>query len=154
MKEVAAYRLVKKKWLEIAFDGEGARLYGGRWSSRGQAGVYLAGSESLAILEVMVHLNDYRQLQHYALLKVCLPEALILSLPLEQLPEDWRDEPAPVSTAEIGDDWLQGGKSLALAVPSVVVPRELNYLLNPHHPQFNNIIAKAELIDFQPDGRL
>ncbi|ANF56299.1 RES family NAD+ phosphorylase [Halotalea alkalilenta] len=154
MNEIHAYRLIKKKWQASAFDGEGARLFGGRWNSRGKSCVYLASSESLAMLEVMVHLNDYGLLRHYAILQVRLPEDAIIHLPIDQLPDDWRDEPAPPSTAELGDGWLGGGSSLALAVPSVVVPRELNYLLNPTHPLFKQIAADATEIDFQPDARL
>ncbi|MCE7510404.1 hypothetical protein MA04_04156 [Alcanivorax balearicus MACL04] len=154
MSTVLAYRLLKKKWRTTAFDGEGARRYGGRWNSRGRPCVYLAGSESLAMLEVMVHLDDYTLLQHYMLLEVPLPEAAIQALPVDRLPKDWREEPAPPSTAEIGDDWLNQADSLALVVPSVVVPRERNYLLNPAHPRFAAIIRQAREIPFQPDARL
>lgn len=154
MSDILAYRLVKQKWLNFAFDGEGARRYGGRWNSRGKACVYLAGSESLAMLELMVHLDDYSLLRHYTLLEVRLSTDGVLKLPGDQLPEDWRDEPAPPSTAEIGDSWLASRSSLALAVPSVVVPRELNYLLNPLHPEFEHLASQARQIDFQPDGRL
>lgn len=154
MSEAVGYRLVKKKWLGIAFNGEGARLYGGRWNSRGRPCVYLAGSESLALLEVMVHLDDYSLLHHYALLQVPLPETSLLYLPADQLPRDWRAEPAPASTAELGDAWLSNATSLALAVPSVVVPRELNYLLNPAHPQFEAIVGRAIELNFSPDSRL
>ena len=100
MSGIAAYRLVKRKWLDTVFDGEGARRFGGRWNSRGKSCVYLAGSESLALLEVMVHLDDYSLLQHYALLEVRLPEDQMLRLPESDLPGDWRDEPAPPSTAD------------------------------------------------------
>ncbi len=154
MSEILAYRLVKRKWLKSAFDGEGARLFGGRWNSHGKACVYVAGSESLAMLEVMVHLDDYSLLRHYTLLEVRLPANDVLRLPVEQLPADWRDEPAPQTTADIGDGWLAGGSSLALALPSVVVPRELNYLLNPAHPNFERVVADATQIDFRPDDRL
>ncbi|MGP9652834.1 RES family NAD+ phosphorylase [Halomonas sp. AOP35-4E-18] len=154
MSQLLAYRLVKRKWLASAFDGEGARRYGGRWNSRGQPCIYLAGSESLAILEVMVHLEDYQLLQHYALLELQLSSHLVLQLPREQWPRDWREEPAPASTAELGDTWLASQSSLALAVPSVVVPREHNYLLNPTHPQFKEITEGATLIEFEPDRRL
>lgn len=154
MSQLFAYRLVKRKWLASAFDGEGARRFGGRWNSRGQPCIYLASSESLAILEVMVHLEDYQLLQHYALLELQLPSQLVLQLPSEQWPKDWREEPAPASTAELGDIWLASQSSVALAVPSVVVPREHNYLLNPAHPDFKQVVGSATSIDFEPDRRL
>jgi len=59
-----------------------------------------------------------------------------MQLPEDVLPADWRAEPAPPSTAKIGNDRLEGQSSLVLAVPSVVAPRETNYLVNPEHPAF------------------
>lgn len=154
MSTIRAYRLVKRKWRQAAFDGEGARLYGGRWNSKGKACVYLAGSASLAMLEVMVHLDDYQLLEHYTLLEVTLPKSALMSLSTESLPKDWAVEPAPASTAEIGDNWLESQSSLALAVPSTVVPRERNYLINPEHARFQALIDSAAEIAFTPDKRL
>jgi RES domain-containing protein len=151
---VSAYRLVKKKWVEKAFDGEGAKRFGGRWNSRGKSCVYLAAAESLAILEILVHLDDYQVLTHYLLFEVVLPQRDILYLPIESLPACWRDEPAPPETAEIGDAWLAEATSLALAVPSVIVPREWNFILNPTHPAFKSLVSQARRLSFEPDGRL
>ncbi|OJA05935.1 RES family NAD+ phosphorylase [Halomonas sp. QHL1] len=154
MTEITAYRLIKRKYQDNAFDGEGARVYGGRWNSPGNACVYVASSESLALLEIMVHLESYRLLNAYALLRVTLPAESIMGVGAEDLPENWQEAPAPAETAELGDGWLASGQSLALALPSVVVPRELNYMLNPAHPLFDQIIATAEALPFQPDPRL
>lgn len=154
MSEITAFRLVKRKFQESAFDGEGARLYGGRWNSPGNACVYVASSESLALLEIMVHLESYRLLNAYALLRLTLPTESILSVGVEDLPENWQEAPAPAETADLGDGWLASGQSLALALPSVVVPRELNYMLNPAHPLFEQAMATAEALPFQPDPRL
>tara|TARA_R110000796_G_scaffold248027_1_gene374228 strand:- start:5183 stop:5647 length:465 start_codon:yes stop_codon:yes gene_type:complete len=154
MSEITAYRLVKRKFQETAFDGEGARLYGGRWNSPGNACVNVASSESLALLEIMVHLESYQLLNAYALLRLTLPAESILSVGIEDLPTHWQEAPAPAETADLGDGWLASGQSLALALPSVVVPRELNYMLNPAHPLFEQAIATAESLPFQPDPRL
>ncbi|CAM3800316.1 RES family NAD+ phosphorylase [Vreelandella rituensis] len=154
MTEITAYRLIKRKYLESAFDGEGARLYGGRWNSPGNACVYVAGAESLALLEIMVHLESYRLLNAYALLRLTLPSGSILSVGAEDLPGNWQEAPAPAETAELGDGWLASGQSLALALPSVVVPREFNYMLNPAHPLFDQTVAVAGALPFQPGPRL
>nr|WP_275445886.1 MULTISPECIES: RES family NAD+ phosphorylase [unclassified Halomonas] len=146
--------MVKRKWHRNAFDGEGARWYGGRWNSKGRACVYLASSESLAMLEIMVHLEDYRLLETYALIEVTFAESALMHLPNDQLPADWQAEPAPYSTAAIGDSWLESQSRLALAVPSVVVPRERNYLVNPRHTGFEAMISDAKDIAFAPDKRL
>ena len=151
---IDVYRLVKRKWLAQAFDGEGARLYGGRWNSKGNACVYCAGSESLALLEVLVHLSDARVAQHYAMLRLQIPEEHLLNARPDTLPADWREEPAPPSTASFGDAWLESGQSLALAVPSVIIPRESNYLLNVLHPAFHTVVALAQELSFGIDPRL
>ena len=154
MTTLTGFRLVKQKFISSAFDGEGAKRYGGRWNSRGVPCVYLAASQSLALLEVMVHLQDYQVLKHYRMLQLQLSEPEVLQLAQAQLPANWRDEPAPVETAAIGDGWLRSGDSLALAVPSVVIPGELNYLLNVEYSGFDRVVETAQLIEFEPDRRL
>ncbi|MFB9868734.1 RES family NAD+ phosphorylase [Vreelandella sulfidaeris] len=59
----------------------------------------------------------------------------------------------PRKNDDVGDGWLASDQSLALALPSVVVPRELNYMLNPAHPLFAEIVSSAEPLPFQPDPR-
>ncbi|MBO6772247.1 MULTISPECIES: RES family NAD+ phosphorylase [unclassified Thalassospira] len=154
MRDITAFRLVKRKWMAAAFDGEGARLYGGRWNSRGQPAIYLAGSQSLALLEVMVHLNDYRLLGSYVMFALNIPLAAIEELPENLVPADWRAEPAPPSTAGVGDAWLNAKSALALAVPSVIIPQERNYLLNPNHPMFEAVVQTASEVQFSADPRL
>ncbi|PBP63611.1 hypothetical protein CCL19_18780 [Pseudomonas syringae] len=151
---IAVYRLVKRKWLAQAFDGEGAKLYGGRWNSKGNACVYCAGSESLALLEVLVHLNNATVALHYTMLELQIAEEHVLNARPDTLPRDWREEPAPPATASFGDDWLASAQSLALAVPSVIIPRESNYLLNVQHPEFRAVVATAKELEFVVDPRL
>ena len=58
--------------------------------------------------------------------------------------------PARASRA-VGDAWVRAGRSAVLAVPSAIVPEELNYLLNPAHPGFRTIaIGKPVLFAFDP----
>ena len=54
---ITAWRIVRARFADSAFDGEGARRYGGRWNSRGTRMVYTAGSQALAALEMLVHLD-------------------------------------------------------------------------------------------------
>ncbi|WP_227992815.1 RES family NAD+ phosphorylase [Shewanella sp. YLB-07] len=98
---ITAYRIVKKKWADNTFDGEIARLYGGRWNSRGQSCAYLAGSESLAILEILVHLDNTRQINHYSLFAIELDEKDIMLLDHDSLPHNWQEDPAPADTPPI-----------------------------------------------------
>ena len=93
------YRLTQKKFAESPFSPIGARLYGGRWNSKGVDAVYLAESESLCILEVFVHLeNDPGVIDQYDLYRIDIPEHLIAQLAEEDLPTDWRAIPASEST--------------------------------------------------------
>ena len=154
MSSVKLYRLVNRKWAAQAFDGEGARLYGGRWNSKGQLCVYTAGSEALAILEILVHLNNRAPLAHYRLFQLTIDSDDILTVSLNNLPANWQLQPATADTAQIGDTWLTQQASLALAVPSVIAPRENNILLNPLHRGFKACIATVAELDFMPDPRL
>ena len=40
-------------------------------------------------------------------------------------------------TRVIGDTWVEEQRSLALRVPSVVLPRSFNFLINPNHPAYD-----------------
>ncbi|KQQ65529.1 hypothetical protein ASF84_24885 [Pseudomonas sp. Leaf127] len=140
---IRIYRLIKRRWLAQAFDGEVASRHGGRWNSKGQACVYGAGSQALARLETLMHLNDGAVMRHFAMLELALDEEQVLHLPCADLPADWRGEPAPATTAWLGDQWLASNQSLALAVPSVQVAHEFNYLLNPRYPGFAGMVEGA-----------
>jgi RES domain-containing protein len=147
------YRIVKTKWVSSAFDGEGARKYPGRWNSRGTSMIYTASSEALATLEILVHYESEQLIRdHFVIVPLVIPSTCILQLG-DDLPDDWDAQPAPTSTRTIGDNWIKDNASAALAVPSVVVPREKNYLINPNHADFKNI----SILDPQPlnlDSRL
>ena len=150
---VTAWRLVKTRYLAGAFDGEGAREYGGRWNGPGMAVVYLAESLSLAALEVLVHLQDTGPLPAYSAIPVRFDARLLKSLPRGDLPGNWRASPPPVSLRALGDRWVQSGKSAVLAVPSAVVEAERLFLVNPAHPVFARIhIGRARPFAF--DARL
>uniref|UniRef100_A0A486XWX6 RES domain-containing protein n=1 Tax=Rheinheimera sp. BAL341 TaxID=1708203 RepID=A0A486XWX6_9GAMM len=148
------YRLVHNKWAAQAFDGEGARLYGGRWNSKGQLCVYTAGSEALAILEILVHLNNRNALKQYRLFQLTIAAEDVLSVSPATLPLSWQQQPASIDTARIGDSWLAQRASIALSVPSVIAPRENNILLNPQHSHFAKCQATITELDFMPDPRL
>ncbi len=148
------FRLVKNKWSKQAFDGEGARRYGGRWNSKGKCCVYLASTPSLALLEIMVHLDDYSLLADYLLFQMAIAGSSLLELDSDSLADDWNADPAPLSSARIGDEWLLGHSSMALSVPSTIVPNENIILVNPAHVQYSEALASVIEIDFRADSRL
>jgi len=148
---VAAWRIAKRKHARAAFTGEGARLFGGRWNSPGTAVVYTAESQSLAALEMLVHLESLDLLENYMLLEVRIDESLVAAVELSQLPKNWRADPPPAKVMAIGDAWVAGGISAALRVPSVLVPSESDFLLNPRHEGFHKLqIGKPLPFRFDP----
>lgn len=146
-----AWRIVKKKYAEAAFDGEGARRYGGRWNSPGRNVVYAAQSRALALLEMLAGLRSVKPVASYVLVPVSFPDSVLDSLIAEDLPDDWRNSPPSSSIQRIGDLWLDGAQQAVLQVPSVIVPEEYNFLINPAHPDFAAFrIGEPEIILFDP----
>ncbi len=149
-----AYRLIKARYASDPLDPQGAKRYGGRWNSKGKAVLYAADSISLAALELLVHLHRSTILNHYVLVTVELPDKAILTLDNQALPPDWRDDPPPRSTQTLGDGWLSSQQSLALAVPSTVVPQQYNLVINPAHPAFPTLAETLTSTPFLFDQRL
>jgi RES domain-containing protein len=144
------WRIVKAKHAHTAFSGEGAAKVGGRWNSRGVPVIYTSSTQSLAALETLVHLNPPVTFEYVAI-RITLDDTLPEIFPVRTLPPDWRTEPPPPSTRQIGDTWVRDGRSAILALPSVIIPGELNYVLNPFHPDFKKIsIGKPEKFTFDP----
>ncbi len=145
-----AWRIVKAKHAATAFSGEGAARTGGRWNSRGVRVIYTSSTQSLAVLESLVHLNPPVRF-HYVAMRVGFDKALVETVPPQSLPADWQAEPPASSTERLGDRWVREARSAVLALPSVIIPGEVNYLLNPTHPDFKRIaIGKPERFAFDP----
>lgn len=135
-----AWRLLRKEFLREAFSGEGASLYGGRWNSKGTAVVYLGEHLSLAALEMFVRLTRRDSGIVFAAVPVEIPDSLpIETVSAGELPKEWREEPPPKTTQELGDRWAEEGRTALLKVPSVIVPHEFNLVLNPLHPDFPKV---------------
>ncbi len=140
------YRLCKAA--HIALDGEGARLWGGRWNSAGSPMVYTAATPSLAVLEILVHLDLPAELlpDDLRLLSIEVPD----DAPSYQLDADPNDDAACLAQ---GDAFLVAGEALSLRVRSVVVPQEWNILLNVRHAEMSRVTIIANE-PFQLDPRL
>ena len=145
-----AWRIVKEQHAATAFSGEGAAKTGGRWNSRGVAVIYTSSTKSLAALESLVHLNP-PVLFKYAAIRITFDDALVEIVRPKALPPDWRSEPPPPSSKRLGDAWVREARSAVLALPSVIIPGERNFLLNPAHPDFKKIaIGKPQRFAFDP----
>lgn len=133
------WRITKEKHAKAALSGEGARRYGGRWNSPGTPMIYAAQSQSLAILEILVHLDSTDLLMKYVLLGLEVDESFVRTVETAKLPQNWKDDPVPSDVQALGDAWAVGGESVILSVPSVLVPDESNYLINPNHVDFGRV---------------
>ncbi len=149
---IVAWRLSKARHAAHAFDGEGARLEGGRWNPRGIPVVYLADHPALAALEAFVNLKAAAAKIDFVIFRVEIPaEVPLLELAIADLPSRWRDEPPTQETMAIGEKWIREGKAAVLKVPSVLVPGAANFVLNPRHPLARKVrIGVAEKCSFDP----
>lgn len=151
MATIEAWRVVAAKYVDSAFDGEGARRSGGRFNSAGTRVVYAADTLALALFEVAVHLPSYRALMGRVAFRVTLDERLVETLTEDDLPPDWRSTPPARAAQVLGDRWVGEGRSVALRVPSVLLPHHMNVILNPAHPAFGRIgIGAPEPIPIDP----
>lgn len=131
------YRIGKCNYIND-LSGGGAAMYSGRWHSKGTHILYTAASASLALVESVVHISN---IQAFDFCMICLeiPENSIEKINLEQLPANWFENPSADILKMTGDTFISANKSLALQIPSAIVPEENNYLLNPLHTLFNKV---------------
>ena len=127
------WRIVPADHAARAFDGEGARLYGGRWNSPGVPMVYSSQHLSLAALELRVHIDKTRMRKLHKCFAFHFEDSLASVFEARRLPPEWRQEPPPPSLQRLGG--------------------ELNYLINPRHPDFGRIKFETPT-DFAFDHRL
>ena len=133
--------------------GEGAKLHGGRWNSIGTACLYTAESISLCVLEYAANVSLHQMPASLCITVYSLPEKSWKEFSLDELPKNWQEIPSPVETQEWGSTKLQTADFLALKLPSVIIPSEYNYILNPLHPDFKKVRIK-EILPFTFDSRI
>ena len=150
--KITTWRIIKARYADRAFEGEGARLAGGRWNKIGIPMIYTADSLALAALEILVHLPQPELLKlKFQRIPVKFDSRLVKSLNLIDLPSDWDILPPPESTQTIGTEWAVKKKSVLLKVPSTIIREEFNYLINPLHPNFKKLsIGDAQKFIFDP----
>lgn len=140
---LTVWRIVQKQHAKTAFSGAGAALYPGRWNAAGTPVVYTAESRALALLEILANLGEAAALDRYVLISARFGVSLCRTLTPRELPRDWDTTPPAEATRTLGTAWCQGQASVALKVPSVLVPGEFNVLLNPRHPAFRKVRVGA-----------
>ena len=146
------YRVLRKLYARSPLDGEGAYLYGGRWSSPGTRLAYTSEHQSLAMLEYFVHLDPDDAPPDLVLVAAELPNDLPSKvIAPHELPSSWRRSPAPADLARIGDEFVTQAKHCVLVVPSALASHENNWLLNPRHHDFRRVVVHGvEPLSYDP----
>jgi RES domain-containing protein len=156
------WRLEREEFLGQAFQGHGAARYPGRWNLLGQPAAYASESRSLAIIEVLAHVPDsvlrpmLRKIKYFHV-PATIPDNLEMTVVTVanagKIHENWNHTPAPDELQVFGGRWLNKKETPVLRVPSVIIPNESNFVINPRHPDFGKIkIGDPELFVF--DARL
>ena len=145
------YRLCRAAYASL--DGEGARLYGGRWNRPGSRVVYTSASLALASLEYMVHVPAELAPQDLVALTIHIPDEIAPEhLDVDALPSDWHQFVDHAACRGAGDAWLHRGTSLVLRVPAAPIPTEYNVLVNADHSLAHRVTVVASR-PFQFDPR-
>jgi RES domain-containing protein len=135
--------VLRAKYARAPFDGEGAYRYGGRWSGSGTYLAYASEHQSLAMLEYFVHLDPEDPPDDLVLASADVPDGISRKrVSAGDLPPNWRETPAPSSLAQIGDKFVAKAASCVLVVPSALAGSENNWLINPQHPDFRQIMLR------------
>ncbi|HEX4878170.1 MAG TPA: RES family NAD+ phosphorylase [Chitinophagaceae bacterium] len=134
------YRIAQEKYADD-LSGNGARLFGGRWNSEGYYALYTSTTRSLALLETLAHTPaKLLQSKNYILVTLQLPDATAsFRMDSKKLPQGWDATEISLFTQKTGNDFLQAKNALLLQVPSVLIPEEMNVVVNPLHPDFRKI---------------
>lgn len=147
---ITTWRIVWQKHAATAFSGMGSKYAPGRWHRLGTPIVYTSATLSLAVLEILVRIDEPGNLESFVAIPATFKESQCKILNPKELPPDWANHP-PSSSMDVGSSWAQRGKSLVLRVPSCIVPTEFNYLINPAHEEFETLqIGKPQPIIIDP----
>ena len=132
------FRIVHSKWANSLT----ASGYAARWNSTGLFVIYAAENCSLACLENLVHRNGFGNDSDYSLLTISFPKAIkTQEIDPKILPKDCNNttENGHLICRAIGDSWIRNQQSAILFVPSAIIPKERNVLINPNHSDFKKI---------------
>jgi RES domain-containing protein len=133
------WRICRRRYAAEAASGEGARLYGGHWNSRGVRVVYASASLALAAVETFVNLEPNLRPEDLVSIEGEIPEGIqVAKVDPKTLPKRWhetRDE----SLRRFGDEWIEAGRTVALLVPSAAIRGEWNVLLSTAHAEFSKV---------------
>jgi RES domain-containing protein len=133
--------------------GEGAKLSGGRWNHVGIPCIYVAATRSLALLEYTTHARVHLIPRALSFITLEVPCHSLETYSIPQLPGNWKQFPHPNETRDFGTRFLTANKFLLYQLPSVVIEDEMNFVINPSHPDIK-MIAIEDIKDYAYDLRL
>lgn len=139
-----AFRIADRR--HPIFSGAGAMLKGGRWNSPGNAVIYASETYAGALLEVLVHANKAKLPKNQSGIEITIPDQVKIER-VNSIPKSIRE------CRKLGDKWITSMRSAVLLVPSSVVKREHNVVINPAHPDFS-LISASKPFSVQWDSRL
>ncbi len=133
-------------------EGLGAKKYGGRWNPPGIACLYCSQTLSLSVLEKFVHAQGKTDMVNLATISFNIPAVVQLyTVEVKKLEKDWSNNIA--YSQWLGQQILEDKSFAGFIVPSVIIPGEMNVVLNTVSPLFKKIKA-AQPLPFQLDARL
>jgi RES domain-containing protein len=137
------YRIMLAKYAgKLLASGRAAR-----WNPNDIDMIYAASSRALACLENAVHRDQVGLKQLFSIMTINCPDDLAMKIIyLDELPRGWSDYDKMFATQRIGERWIRENKTVLLQVPSSIIEEEVNYLLNPKHPDF----SKIKVVKTQP----
>jgi RES domain-containing protein len=144
------YRISQQEFAED-LTGNGARLFGGRWNSEGIFALYTSSSRSLALLETLAHTPaKMLNVKVYHLITLSIPDDLLTQkVAVKNLETGWEAPDTRPFTKKIGDQFLTEKKYFMMQVPSVMMPEEMNYVINPLHTDMKQVkLLNKRRIDF------
>ena len=146
------YRLGKTEFSRD-LSGQGAKLYGGRWNNVGTACLYTSQSRALAILEYSVNVSVQFIQKDLSFTVIEIDDKSIFEINKNELPVNWSVIPTPSSTKIFGSNLMLNSGYPILRVPSVIIDKEYNFLLNPSYIA-NNVFRILDVEPFQFDFRI
>jgi len=142
------YRFVAQKWSNTLSPSG----FPGRWNSKGVFMLYTSSTIALASLENLVHRSGEGLNKAFSTMEISIPSKVKeVEIRIEDLPSDWHLYENYRMTQALGDAWIQEMSSVILKIPSAIIKKENNYLLNPRHKDFSGIkIKSVEEFNFDP----
>lgn len=130
------FRIISEKYADD-LSGTGAKLVGGRWNSKGSPVIYCSENRALALLENLVRTPLALLKNNLLIVTIHVPDNIkIINAGKIKVLNNY---PASSETKKEGDQWVKNSKSLLLKVPSIIIPNEYNFLINPMHNDISKV---------------